>query len=202
MGFPYKYHGMTTREEVSVKIITANWLILTVVIATLFIITSPVAALLSGGPYTTVSVIHGTLATLGVVVGTVTGYLGWRLFIGQIRAYNDLKVLSIFSAILAALTIVFGNWIYIAYRAPGGPRAFFLANNPAIHKVFFELKEFIALFPLPLAVAATFIIWRYADDLPFNRPLRTSLAVVFAIAWISLMATFLLGAAITKIQGI
>ena len=47
-------------------------------------------------------------------------------------------------------TIMFGNWIYIFYQASTGPRAYFLENFPEIHKVFFEFKEFVALFTLLL----------------------------------------------------
>jgi hypothetical protein len=68
-------------------------------------------------------------------------------------------------ATLAFLTIVFGNWIYIADRAntPDSPRSYFLAKMPDVHKVFFEFKEYVALFPLPLSVAV--FVWLGATAL-------------------------------------
>jgi len=145
---------------------------------------------------------HGLLATLGVVVGTVASYLGYRLFTGKIKAFGDLKILAAVSTLIAAATVVFGNWIYIAYRAPGGPRAFFMENNPEIHEVFFEFKEFIALFPIPLAVATTYVIWRYGDQLIENKALRTWVGIAFAVAWAGLMIAYLLGAGITKLRSV
>ena len=52
-----------------------------------------------------------------------------------------------------------------------------MENNPEIHEVFFEFKEFIALFPIPLAVATTYVIWRYGDELIENKALRTWVAI-------------------------
>jgi hypothetical protein len=60
-----------------------------------------------------------------------------------------------------------GDAHYIPYRAntPDSPRSYFLEHMPEVHKVFFEFKEFTALFPLPLSVAASFILWRYGRQI-------------------------------------
>ena len=178
------------------------WVALTLFLVLVALITAPLGSFFGGSQLALIGATHGLLATLGVVVGTVTTYLGWRLFTGKIRAFGDLKILSVVSTVIAAATIIFGNWIYITYRAPGGPRAFFLENNPAIHGIFFEFKEFMALFPLPLAVAATYVIWRYGDRLAEDRSLRTWVGIVFAIAWGGLMIAYLLGAGITKLRSV
>ena len=39
-------------------------------------------------------------------------------------------------------------------------RSYFVKSMPEVHKIFFEFKEFGALFTLPLAVGAAFILWR------------------------------------------
>jgi len=189
-------------EDPSPLVTVITWAAVSIFLAIIFIFTAPISALVSGGEYALAGTIHGLFATLGVLVGSVTAYLGWRLFIGRIRAFGNLKILSLISVFLSVATIIYGNWIYIGYRAPGGPRAFFMKASPVIHGVFFEFKEFIALFPLPLTVAATFIIWRYGNQLIQNKALRYLLGVIFAIAWGGLIIAYLLGAGITKLKSV
>ena len=189
-------------EDPSPKTTIVTWLAVTLFLALIAATSAPFFAFLGDSAYAVVGTIHGLLATLGVLVGTIAAYLGWRLFIGKLRAFSDLKLLSIVSALVSAGTIFFGNWIYVGYRAPGGPRAYFLANNPEIHEVFFEFKEFIALFTLPLAISVAFIMWRYDQQVLEERGLRSWLGVAFAIGWAALMIAFLLGAAITKARSV
>ena len=76
----------------------------------------------------------------------------------------------------------------------------FLNTSPAVHKIFFEFKEYIALFALPLAVAAAFILLYYNTDV-LRRPwLRYSVAVLLGLVFFTVMVAFGLGAAITKLQ--
>src|SRR3972149_2893718 len=179
-----------------------TWAAVSLFLILVALLTAPVSEFFGGSSLAVISATHGLLATLGVVVGTVASYLGYRLFTGKIKAFGDLKILAAVSTLIAAATVVFGNWIYIAYRAPGGPRAFFMENNPEIHEVFFEFKEFIALFPIPLAVATTYVIWRYGDQLIENKALRTWVGIAFAVAWAGLMIAYLLGAGITKLRSV
>jgi len=193
----------TSSEDPSPLVTVVAWAAVTLFIILVALLTAPVGSFFLGsGALAVISATHGLLATLGVVVGTVTSYLGWRLFTGKIKAFTDLKILSIISTLIAVATVTFGNWIYIAYRAPGGPRAFFMQANPAVHNVFFEFKEFIALFPIPLAVAATYVIWAYGEQLITNKSLRTWVGIVFAIAWCCLITAYLLGAGITKLRSL
>ncbi len=194
--------GIPNIEDPSPRTTIVTWVAVSLFLALIAATTAPFFAFLGDSAYALVSAIHGLLATLGVLVGTITAYLGWRLFIGKLRAFSDLKLLSIVSALVSAGTIFFGNWIYIGYRASGGPRAYFLANNPEIHEVFFEFKEFIALFTLPIAISVAFVMWRYDRQVLEERGLRSWLGVAFAIGWATLMIAFLLGAAITKVRSV
>lgn len=178
------------------------WVVVSLFLALVALMTAPFEEFFGDSSLAVISATHGLLATLGVVVGTVTSYLGWRLFTGKIKAFSDLKILAVISSLIAAATVIFGNWIYIAYRATGGPRAFFMKENPAIHSVFFEFKEFVALFPVPLAVATTYVIWRYGDQLIENKGLRTWVGIAFAVAWAGLIIAYLLGAGITKLRSV
>jgi hypothetical protein len=98
--------------------------------------------------------------------------------------------------------VLFGNWIYIAYRAPvpSSPRSYFLETMPVIHEIFFEFKEFMALFTLPLAVGAAFVIWYYGDQLRVRPAIRNLLAATLVLVFFYFMVTFGLGAAITKLR--
>jgi len=162
-------------------------------------VSSPVGDLLGQGSWRLPSTFHGIAATIFVLGLTIALYLAWRMFTGEIRAFRDLKYLAVLTSVLSAFTIAFGNWIYIAYRAPGGPREEILASLPAIHRVFFEFKEYMALFTFPLIVAATFALWSYDKEILKNRHLRAGVAVAIGLAWVYMMIAYVLGAAITKL---
>ena len=68
--------------------------------------------------------------------------------------------------------------------------------------VFFEFKEFTALFTLPLSVAATFILWRYGRQILERNWTRTSVAILIALHFFYFMLAFGLGAAVTKLKSI
>jgi len=172
------------------------------VIALVVAITGPVNALLGESAWAAVSAIHGMTSLLFVIAATMALYLAWRLHWGKLKAFQDLKILTTIAAVLAAATITFGNWIYIAYRAPTGPRTYFLENSPDIHAVFFEFKEFAALFTLPLFVVAAWALWNYGPKILENKEQRAAVSVMIALGWMFLMIVFMLGAAITKLRGV
>lgn len=189
------------KEQSTLKnIVIACWIVLTVFLGFVLGFSAPWVALMGKSDFSSIATLHGIIATLGVIVGSVTGYLGWRLLLGHLKAYRDLRILATLSSVLAFLSIFSGNWIYEAYRGPGGPREYFIEQFPVIHEVFFEFKEHVALFPLPIAIAATFILWKYKESIPLDIPLRNSLGVMIAVAWTILMIAFVLGAAITKLM--
>ncbi len=166
------------------------------------LMTAPFEKLLGPGGGALPAALHGMTAFLYLFVGTIGLYLGWRLMTGHIRAFADLQLLSVVAATFSFLAICFGNWLYIFYRAPipDSPRSYFVKNIPAVHGVFFEFKEFGALFTLPLAVCAAFILWRYGLQVLERRWLRYSVAVLFGLAFFYLVVAFGLGAAVTKLK--
>jgi hypothetical protein len=166
------------------------------------LMTAPFAKLLGPGGGALPAALHGLMAFLYLFVGTIGLYLGWRLLTGHIRAFADLQLLGVVCATFSLLTVIFGNWLYIFYRAPvaDSPRSYFVKNLPEVHKIFFEFKEFAALFTLPLAVCAAFILWRYGLEVLERRWLRYSVAVMFGLAFFYLVIAFGLGAAVTKLR--
>ena len=52
-----------------------------------------------------------------------------------------------------------GNWIYMRYRGQNGPRDWILEHVPSFHNVLMEFKEFVSLFPFPLMLSATGMLY-------------------------------------------
>lgn len=171
-------------------------------VALLALVTAPVAGLLGDSRYAIPGALHGVSAVVFVIVSTITAYLAYRLYTGRLESTHDLRIMAGLNAFFSLVTVLFGNWIYIYYRATGGPRSYFLENNPAVHEIFFEFKEFIALFTLPLSVAAAFILLREKDKVLQNRQLRQAVGVLLVLVWVYLMLAFGLGAAITKLRSV
>jgi len=164
--------------------------------------TAPFAKLLGEHAGAVPAAFHGLAAFLFLFIGTIGLYLGWRLLTGRIRAFADLQLLAVVAATSSLIAIVLGNWLYIYYRAPipESPRSYFVKNAPDIHRIFFEFKEFGALFTLPLTVVAAFILWQYGVQV-LDRPwLRYTVAVLMGLAFFYLVVAFGLGAAVTKLR--
>ncbi len=168
----------------------------------LFLISAPMQALLGDSAWAAVSGLHGLAAGVFMIGVTVGGYQAYRLYRGSALNIGEMQIGATVTAVAATITILFGNWIYIAYRATSGPRTYFLENMPAIHEIFFEFKEFMALFTLPIAVSVAFVIWYYGDQLRQRPALRNLVALGLALVFFYFMVTFGLGAAITKLRAV
>lgn len=188
------------RESFSITSLILVVGVLLAVAAFFVVTTAPLEALLGESSYAVISAFHGLSAGVMMVVVTIGLYLGYQLFEGQLVNLRDLKLLSVVNATMAFITILFGNWIYIGYRSKGGVREWLLANNPEAHKIFFEFKEYMALFTLPLAVLAAYLLYRYDMGLLERRWLRVVVAVALALTFFYFTVAFGLGAAITKIR--
>lgn len=165
-------------------------------------ISAPATMLLGESAYSIRSAFHGLFAGLLTVTMTIGLYQAFRLWIGAPLAIRELEVGSLLNSAVCFLTIVFGNWVYIPYRAAQGPKTHFLQTAPEIHQIFFEFKEFIALFTLPLAVAAAYLICCYGKRLESNKPLRDMTALLLVLAFFYFVMAFGLGAAITKLKSV
>ncbi len=72
---------------------------------------------------------------------------------------------------------------------------------PEIHAVFFEFKEFIALFTLPMMAVSTFVLWWYGDGIVQDQELGAVASIPVLLGWVYLVLAYVLGAAITKLAG-
>jgi len=163
-------------------------------------VTGPMSALLGSGAGVVHGALHGTVAGLFMVTSTIGLFQAYRIFAGRVWNLAELQIGSVINAAMALLTILSGNWIYIPYRATGGPRSHFLQVAPEVHKVFFEFKEFAALFSFPLAVVAAYLLVRYGGELHERRGLGTVISALLVLVFFYFVVTFGLGAAITKLK--
>jgi hypothetical protein len=166
----------------------------------ILILTVPVEELLGEGIYRMRGAFHGFFAGVFMITATIGFYQGFRLWRGTVSNVREMEVGGIMNAAACFFTILSGNWIYIPYRSFGGPRTFFLEMTPQVQEVFFEFKQFAALFTLPLAVSAAFLICRYAEHLNENEELRDMAALLLILTFFFFMIPFGLGASITKLM--
>jgi hypothetical protein len=195
-------HEVHDAREASTRSLVAVVAVMIASALTFTLLTAPFAKLLGAGAGALPAAIHGMAAFLYLFIGTIGLYLGWRLLTGHIRAFADLQLLSVVGATMSLLAIAFGNWLYIFYRVktPDSPRSYFVKNMPDIHAIFFEFKEFGALFTLPLMVCAAFILWRYGPQVLERTWLRYSVALLLGLSFFYLVVAFGLGAAVTKLK--
>jgi hypothetical protein len=189
--------------EKSIKAtITVLLVLMTLVALTILTVSAPLSRLMGESPYRLHAAFHGLFAGIFLVTSTIGFYQALRLWRGSSMYLADLEIGSVMNAVFCFFTIALGNWIYIPYRVSGGPRSYFLETTPEIHKIFFEFKEFTALFTLPLSVAAAFIICRYGGKLFSSRPLREMTALLLVLNFFYFVLAFGLGAAITKLKSV
>ena len=165
-------------------------------------LTAPLATLVGGSATAIRGALHGTAAGLFMVTATIGFFQAYRIFVGHAKNIAELQLGSVVNSMAALFTILLGNWVYIPYRAAGGPRSYFLERAPEIHKIFFEFKEFVALFTLPLAVASAFILVRYGSSALRRRDLSTVTSVLLTLVFFYFLVAFGLGAAVTKLKAV
>lgn len=189
-------------EKTSQDLIIGTLTVMALVAGAILAVSAPAEKLLGAGLYRFHSAIHGLAAGVFMITVTIGLFEAFRLWAGEEIRIRELEIGSLVNAAACFLTILSGNWIYIPYRAATGPRSHFMATVPEIHKIFFEFKEFGALFTLPLAVGAAFLILRYGKSLEGNRLLRETVALLLVLTFFYFVVAFGLGAAITKLMSV
>ena len=196
--------GSLTNEGERGKAYVVGLVALAVIGGVIFLLSAPTQALLGDSAWAVTSALHGLGAGVLMIGATVGLFQAYRLYKGERLSIGEMQVGSLFTALASLVTIFYGNWIYIAYRAsgPASPRSYFLEHMPAVHQIFFEFKEFMALYTLPIAVGATFIIWYYGDQLRARPAIRNLVAVALVLVFFYFAIAFGLGAAVTKLKAV
>lgn len=139
--------------------------------------------------------LHAGAATGLLLTGAMSLPLSWQLLRGAPNALGSLRVLATVEALLALLAAGFGNWLFIRLSYGG-----ILHFAPPVHQTLFEFKRLIALFPLPLATAAAFVLWHDGSHVAADQRLRTVVALLLMLGFLYLVIAFGLGAASTRLR--
>jgi hypothetical protein len=151
--------------------------------------------------------IHGVGSLLAMVVMVYAGHLSFPLLRGSAKILPQMRTLSFWSAILSFLAIATGNLAYMRYRANldfGGARAWLKENSPLGQYVLMEYHEFTVLFTLPLAIACTWILWKYGDSIleKQNRPVLTIACIALMSMMFFAMGGMVTGLGVAKIHAL
>lgn len=151
--------------------------------------------------------IHGFGSILAMVVMVYAGHLAFPLLRGAGKILPQMRTLVFWSSILSFLAIATGNLAYMRYRADinfGGARAWLKENSPLGQYVLMEYHEFSVLFTLPLAIAATWILWRYGDSIleKNNRPVLTATCLALVALMFFSMGGMVTGLGVAKIHAL
>jgi hypothetical protein len=144
--------------------------------------------------------VHGISAILALIVGTFLTHRAYPLIRGVRIDFESLRWWVLGATLANLAGAISGNWIYMRYRGQDGPRDWILGQVPAFHNVMMEFKEFISLFPFPLMVSATFLLFYYGDGIQRRRDLTQFVGVTILISWVLLMTGFVTGLGLAKLR--
>lgn len=167
-------------------------------VTALLFLTIPILNLVGPGGNKWPGVLHGLGSTLTLIFGLQALHQIYPLLRGKEGSAEKLERTLWMLNGLVLLAIIFGNWLYIAYRAPDGLQQWELFYNPSMHLVAMEFKEFVALFALPMGVSAAFILRRFRDAMHLDHAISGAVAILVSLTWFCLLIGFVLGIAITK----
>ncbi len=154
-----------------------------------------------------IGTIHGVSSVFAMVVMVYAGHLAFPLLRGSAKLLPQMRTLTFWAAIVSFGAIATGNLAYMRYRADiqyGGARAWLIENTPLVQYVLMEYHEFSVLFTLPLAVACTWILWRYGDSIleKHNRPVLTAVCLGLTALMFFAMGGLVSGLAVAKIKAL
>jgi hypothetical protein len=156
--------------------------------------------LMGSGPNDLSAAIHGFL-----------GFILFGAFVWAVEAVSNnspaallrLKKGSLVMVLSSFLCIAYGNVVYIAYRAKDGVQPWLKAQNIYYyHSLGMELKEFVALFTFPLAVAIAYTVYTMSEDWFASTWARNTVRVALFAAILYTFAALGLGAMITKAKAV
>jgi hypothetical protein len=170
------------------------------IMAAFFFLLIPVFNLFGLSTHKLDSILHGLGATLTVIISCFVLHALFPFLRGKEGSVKKLELSLWITNILILLTIIIGNWLYMGYRAPDGAQQWFLYNAPLGHLVMMEFKEFTSLFPLPLGVAGSFLLWRFKRDIETVKGVSSVIALLVTLMWLFLLLGFVFGIGITKLK--
>ena len=144
--------------------------------------------------------IHGVSAILAIFVGTYLTHRAIPLLKGMNVRLDSLRLWALAATLLNLAGAISGNWIYMRYRGQDGPRDWILSRVPMFHNVLMEFKEFVSLFPFPLMLAATFILYFYGQPIQYRRDITRFVGITILVSWSFLALGFVAGLVLAKLR--
>ena len=160
----------------------------------------PIANFFYPTDYSLKAGIHGVSAILAIVIGTYLTHRALPLIKGMNVKLDSLRRWVLAATLLNLAGAISGNWIYMRYRGQDGPRDWILARVPSFHNVLMEFKEFVSLFPFPLMLSATFILYFYGLPIQYRRDISRFVGITILISWSFLMLGFVAGLILAKLR--
>ena len=148
------------------------------------------------------SLLHGFLGT--VFLMCFTGAIV-AIFSFKKQRYKLLKYSILFMTIAVIIIDILGATVYVTYRSadPSSAKSKILASDsPWVHDILMEFKEFAGIFVAILMILINFLVISYKSKILEDKKLRGTLILLLAITMLLTLATFGLGAYITKVQSI
>lgn len=171
-----------------------------VAIALTLLIMLPAANFFYPTDYNLKAGIHGITAIFAVVVATYLTHRAIPLIKGVQVRLESLRRWVLAATLLNLAGAISGNWIYMRYRGQDGPRDWILEHVPVFHNVLMEFKEFISLFPFPLMLVATFLLYFYGLSIQQRRDISRFVGVSILVSWSFLLLGFVVGLILAKLR--
>lgn len=171
-----------------------------VAIALTLLLLLPAANFFYPTDYSLKAGIHGVSAILAIVIGTYLTHRAIPLIKGTPVKMESLRRWLFAATLLNLAGAISGNWIYMRYRGQDGPRDWILDHVPNFHNVLMEFKEFVSLFPFPLMLAATFMLYYYGLPLQMRRDITRFVGITILVSWSFLMLGFVAGLVLAKLR--
>lgn len=169
-------------------------------IAAILLLFLPTANFFYPSEYNLKAGVHGVSAILTILVGTYLTHKALPLIKGMEVNLESLRRWLLAATVLNLAGAISGNWIYMRYRGQDGPRDWILQIAPNFHNVLMEFKEFVSLFPFPLMLAATFILYYYGLPRRLRQDIARFVGVTILISWSFLLLGFVAGLALAKLR--
>ncbi|MEQ1530898.1 MAG: hypothetical protein ABL925_16400 [Methylococcales bacterium] len=144
--------------------------------------------------------LHGLTTISALVVGTFLTHRAYPLIRGVHCNLDTLRRWLLGAVALNFLGAISGNWMYMRYRGQDGPKDWIRANVPAFQNVLMEFKEFVSLFPFPLMLSATFIVFYYGTAMHVRRDLSQFVGILILVSWLFLLLGFVAGLVLAKLR--
>lgn len=169
-------------------------------IALALLLMLPAANFFYPGNYSLKAGIHGVTAILAIILGTYLTHRAIPLIKGVHVKLESLRRWLLVGTALNLAGAISGNWIYMRYRGQDGPRDWILEHVPNFHNVLMEFKEFVSLFPFPLMLSATAILYFYGLPVQHRRDITRFVGITILVSWCFLMLGFVVGLILAKLR--